>query len=92
MQKQALVHLHALCALLRAHLESQGETHPGAFERYDELNVSPSAIYLRKEAHKRANQHLLRGLAMAVESDSPREPEKAATDGGTDTPQETHDP
>ena len=89
MQKQALVHLHALCALLRADLESREEIPSGTFERYDELNVSPSAIYRRKDAHRRANRYLLRGLASAVESGRTLEPETAATDGGTDPPRDS---
>lgn len=85
MQKQALVHLHALCDRLREDLEDREAVPPGAFEQYDELRVAPSSIYRRKEAHRRANQRLLEGLTTVIERREAVGTGKATTDGGTDS-------
>lgn len=85
MRKQGLVHLHALGAQLRTHVEDRADVPPDAFSRYEELGVSPSAIYHRKESHRRAVQHLLDGVSTAVERERQLPDHQAVTDGGNRT-------
>lgn len=85
MRKQGLVHLHALCREVRTHVEVREDVPPGAFDRYEEVGVSPSAIYRRKQSHRRSVQTLLDGIVTAVDADGPTASEPAATDGGTET-------
>lgn len=70
MRKDELVHLHSLLAVLRAEYERRGVASPGAFAAYDELDVSPLAVYGSKEDHARAVQALASALASAT-GDSP---------------------
>lgn len=85
MRKQGLVHLHALCAQLRTHVEERAEVPDGAFDRYEELDVSPSAIYRRKESHRRAVQRLADDVSTAVELEQQLPDGPTATDGGSET-------
>lgn len=85
MRKQGLVHLHALCTQLRTHVEDRADVPPEAFARYEELGVSPSAIYRRKDSHRRAVQRLLDDVSSAVELEQQLSDGTAATDGGSDT-------
>lgn len=62
MRKQELVQLHALCVLIRHHLEGQYKFSADAFHAYDEYGVSPAAIHRRKEIHETALFHILDGF------------------------------
>jgi hypothetical protein len=84
MRKQELVHLHALCALARSHLESRENLPAGAFSRYDECDVSPSAIYCSKGDHRRAVRLLAAELACAVDGETAGTTGSVALDRGTD--------
>lgn len=88
MRKQSLVHLHALCAKLRARLDARGDVPPGAFDGYDELGVSPSAVYHRKEVHERAVRRLVDGLTTVAEADRTADSNRATPDGGPREPEE----
>lgn len=63
MRKQALIHLHGLCVLLRSHFEEHRDLPPGAFESYDRLDVAPTGIHRRKDAHREAVTCLMSDLA-----------------------------
>ena len=42
MRKQELIHLHALCARLRRHVETRRDVSADAFSRYDDASVGPA--------------------------------------------------
>lgn len=63
MRKDELVHLHSLLALVREEYERRGDAAPAAFAAYDDLDVSPMAVYGSKSDHERAVRALARGLA-----------------------------
>lgn len=84
MRKQELVHLHGLCMLVRDHVEAREDPPPAAFGDYDRLEVSPSAIYRGKRAHRRAVQALASDIASAV-SDESAQPTASPIADGTDT-------
>jgi len=65
MKKDELVHLHSLLTVLRAEYERRGVVSPSAFERYEELGISPMAVYGSKSEHARAVQALANALASA---------------------------
>lgn len=73
MRKQELVQLHALCVLIRDHLEDQYTFSADAFQAYDEFGVSPAAIHRRKEIHETALFHILEGFNVVLEDQSVRE-------------------
>lgn len=81
MHKQELVHLHTLCVLVRAHVEARGDVPPDAFASYDDLDVSASAIYRSKSAHRRAVRRLASDIASVVDEDSRSAPGLTVTDG-----------
>lgn len=62
MRKDELVHLHSLLALVRTEYERRGDAVPGAFAAYDDMDVSPMAVYGSKTDHERAVRALARGL------------------------------
>jgi hypothetical protein len=68
MKKDELVHLHTLLALVRGEYERRGVAPPGAFDAYDDLGVSPMAVYGSKSEHERAVEALACELA-AVSTD-----------------------
>ena len=63
MKKDELVHLHTLLTLLRAEFERREEPPEEWFARYDDLGVSPMAVYGSKTDHARAVQALAGALA-----------------------------
>lgn len=65
MKKDELVHLHSLLTVVRAEYERRGVVSPSAFERYEDLDISPVAVYGSKSEHVRAVQALARVLASA---------------------------
>lgn len=67
MRKDELVHLHSLLALVREEVERRGDAPPGTFAAYDELEVSPMAVYGSKADHRRAVQALARALASVTD-------------------------
>lgn len=69
MRKDELVHLHNLLTIVREEYERREEPPPGTFEAYDDLGVSPMAIYGSKADHRRAVRALARALAASMESD-----------------------
>lgn len=72
MRKDELVHLHSLLAVLRAEYERRGVAPPSAFAAYEDLDVSPLAVYGSKEEHERAVQALASALAAATDGSSDR--------------------
>lgn len=74
MRKQELIQLHALCVVIRSHVEARHDVPPDAFRAYDEYGVPPTAIHRRKDAHWEALRRLLAGLT-AVTGDRPAAPE-----------------
>lgn len=70
MRKQELVHLHALCVLVRAQVEAREAVPPDAFASYDELGVTASAVYRSKRAHRRAVRCLASDVADVVDDES----------------------
>ncbi|MEF8851550.1 MAG: UPF0058 family protein [Haloarculaceae archaeon] len=65
MKKDELVQLHGLLTLLRAEYERRGAVAEEAFAAYDDLDVSPMAVYGSKDEHARAVQALASALAAA---------------------------
>jgi len=65
MKKDELVHLHSLFWLLRQDYEQRGIASPEQFSGYDELGVSPMAVYTSKAGHKEAVGTLADELAAA---------------------------
>jgi hypothetical protein len=63
MKKDELVHLHSLLTRLRAEYERRGAAAAEAFAAYDDLDVSPMAVYGSKDDHLRAVQALASALA-----------------------------
>jgi hypothetical protein len=78
MRKDELVHLHSLLTVVRAEYERRGDASPSAFERYEELDVSPMAVYGSKSEHVRSVQALASALAVASPSQSPSTEERPA--------------
>lgn len=72
MRKDELLYLHHLLALVREEFVRRGVAEPEAFERYDELGVSPIAVYASKREHARAVRTLSAALAAAVEESGDR--------------------
>lgn len=68
MKKDELVHLHSLLTVLRAEFERRGAASEAAFPDYDDLGVSPMAVYGSKSDHLRAVQALSSALAAAAET------------------------
>lgn len=71
MYKQELIQLHALCVLVRSHLEDSPECPADAFRSYDRYGVGPTDVYRRKEDHRAALFRLLDGLETAIEGSPP---------------------
>lgn len=69
MRKVEFLHLHALFAELRHHLEDTENVHvpPEAFTAYDEYDVSPTAIHRRKDRHHEALDRLRYGVRTTIE-------------------------
>lgn len=86
MRKDELVHLHTLLALVREEYERRDDPQSGRFEAYDDLDVTPVAVYGSKAGHQRAVQTLARGLATAVESGSGSKPGSGSGDEGVQVP------
>lgn len=84
MRKQELVHLHALCALVRCDVEARPDVPSDVSSTYDEADVSPAAIYRGKRAHRRAVLTLSDDLASAVADADRSDPAGAVADGGVD--------
>lgn len=68
MRKDELVHLHGLLDLLGSEYERRGVADPSAFEAYEDLGVSPMAVYGSKADHARAVHALADALAAASEA------------------------
>ena len=82
MKKDELVHLHNLLTCLRAEFERREDPPEDAFARYDDLGVSPMAVYGSKADHTRAVQALAGALAALSEADDPQEVlDRAVTEG-----------
>lgn len=75
-RKQELIHLHALLALARRHLEEceDIEIPPDGFEAYDCQDVAPTAIDARKHRHRQAVVRLLDGFDAVSQSQQVTEP------------------
>ena len=72
MRKQELIHLHALCLLLRERVDERTEITSEAFAGYDDSRLDPSAVHRRKAEHHEAVLALLEGLATALSEPDPR--------------------
>jgi hypothetical protein len=70
MQKQELVHLHALCARLREYVAERQEGPPDAFATDEALDVNPTQIHRQKADHHAAVLTLVAGIAMTVSDDA----------------------
>jgi len=86
MRKQELIHLHALCLLLREQLEDRTAIRPGAVAGYDETRLGPTAVHRRKADHHEAVLALLDGLTTALaeadwDSDEERPPSRRVESG-----------
>jgi hypothetical protein len=68
MKKDELVHLHRLLTVLRTEYERRGVATEESFAAYEDLGVSPMAVYGSKDDHARAVQALASALAAASES------------------------
>ena len=66
MRKQELIHLHALCLLLRERLDERNAISPEAFAGYDDIRLDPTAVHRRKAEHHEAVLALLDGLTTAL--------------------------
>jgi hypothetical protein len=82
MRKQALVHLHALCTLLREYLQNREEFSEEAIDP-GSVPTSPAAIHRPKDEHRRAVEALATEVATAVDAGGEHD---YAPDGGTVTP------
>ena len=71
MKKDELVHLHNLLTCLRAEFERREDPPEDAFARYDDLGVSPMAVYGSKADHTRAVQALAGALAVLSRGEEP---------------------
>lgn len=69
MKKDELVHLHSLLTCLRAEFERREDPPEGAFAQYDDLAVSPMAVYGSKADHARAVRALAGALAALADAD-----------------------
>jgi hypothetical protein len=83
MRKQGLVHLHALCTLLREHLQNRSEFEASAFDCANGT-ASPAAIHRPKAEHRRAVDELATEIAAAVDPDSGGD--HSSGSGSTDSP------
>ena len=81
MRKQALVHLHALCTLLREYLQNSEEASVGAIDP-DSAPTGPAAIHRPKGEHRKAVNALATEIATAVDGGG----HDCLPDGGPDTP------
>ena len=70
MRKDELLHLHSLFALLRSEYVERGLASPAQFSEYDDLEISPMAVYESKNEHARAVRTLAQPLA-SVSGESP---------------------
>jgi hypothetical protein len=77
MKKDELVHLHSLLTVVRAEYERRGVVSSSAFGSYEELGVSPMAVYGSKSEHARAVQALASTLAAASDDSVRSEPTHA---------------
>lgn len=66
MRKQELIHLHALCLLLRERLEERLPLEQEAFAGYDDRHLDPTAVHRRKAEHHDAVLTLLDDLTTAL--------------------------
>jgi len=80
MRKQELVHLHALCAQVREHVEQRHRTERDLFVGYEDLGVGPNAVYRSKDNHRRAVFRLADGVTTVLEQEHRRR--KSVADGG----------
>jgi hypothetical protein len=69
MRKTELVHLHALCACLRAELAERRGRRAEAFESYERVGVGPAQIQHSKAAHREAAIELLDCVTERIETD-----------------------
>ncbi|MFD1512440.1 UPF0058 family protein [Halomarina rubra] len=70
MRKRELVHFHALLDRIRWFVGEREGLSDDAHERYDELDVAPTAVYRSKQAHEDAVVTLTESLADAVDTDT----------------------
>jgi len=89
MRKQELVHLHALCVLVRKHVESRAGDTDDAFYRYEEVDVSPTAIYRAKGAHRRAVLQLTADISAALPDEPTPPTARPLPDGGPEEPDDS---
>jgi len=82
MRKRDLVHLHALLIRTRRFVDRREELPEGTFDRYEELDVTPTAIYEAKGEHQSAVRALAGALAEAIEETG----EAPGTDGDDGDP------
>jgi hypothetical protein len=67
MNKNELVHLHSLLALVARRYIDENVATPADFERYRALETTPMALRRSREAHAEATQVLARTLARRSE-------------------------
>lgn len=70
MQKSETIHLHALLAELRSHLEARGRVDTTAFDRYEKLGVSPLQVHRSKDQHVEALRVLAAELGAELAGES----------------------
>jgi hypothetical protein len=86
MRKQGLVHLHALCTLLREYLEDREDLGTDTLDG-SQSTASPAAIHRPKAEHRRAVDALASRIATAVDPDG--DGETADLHDGTGTTRES---
>ena len=67
MKKDELVHLHSLLSLVETELSGRGVVASADLRAYEDLDVSPMAVYGSKADHEAAVMALARGLGDACE-------------------------
>jgi len=72
MRKQGLVHLHALCTLLREDIQNRDEFETGAFD-CENQTASPASIHRPKAQHRQAVHELTAEIAATVDPGGPGE-------------------
>ncbi|WP_123538327.1 UPF0058 family protein [Halosimplex salinum] len=69
MRKRESLYLHALFALVREEFEHDRDLATEAFEEYETMDVSPTAVHRSKAVHERAVFALADELSSVVASD-----------------------
>ena len=80
MRKRESLYLHALFALVRQEFEDERDLATGAFDEYDGIEITPTAVHRSKTAHERALFALATELSAAAAS-ATDETDRSRVDG-----------